>query len=428
MAKLCVYFQLHQPYRLRPYSIFNLNTDADYFAETATKDFNAEVFQKVARKSYIPMLTLLLELVKQHKDFHFSMSCSGVFLEQAEAYQPQVIVLLQKLVETNQVELLAETYYHSLASLYSPEEFEQQVIQHAEYVERLFEFTPTVFRNTELIYSNDVAAQVEKMGFVGMLTEAVDRYLHERTRTQVFRSNTIPTMPLLLKHAQLSDDVAFRFSDKNWVDHPLTSEKYVKWLNTYYPDEYINLFMDFETFGEHQWEDTGIFDFFRHMVEQSLRSGHSYVLPSTVLTPLKENVKTLQTLPVYDVKEPISWADVDRDLTAWRGNSLQFDTLRLIYSLEQDVLLTQNEALINDWRRLQTSDHFYYMCVKWSADGDVHKYFSPYDSPFEAYNRYTTVMTDFQDRVRQVLATVEDTNQVITEDSSQMSATADRER
>lgn len=406
MAKLCLYFQLHQPYRLRPYSIFNLNTEADYFATSKHDDDNRKIFHKVAHKSYLPMLQLLLDLTKRHPELHFAMSCSGVFLEQAEEYEPKVIELIQKLVETDQVELLAETYYHSLASLYSPEEFREQVDLHADYLAELFDYEPTVFRNTELIYSNDVAAQVQELGFVGMLTEAVDRYLHGRHRTQVFRSHTEQALPLLLKHAQLSDDIAFRFSDKNWQEHPLTSEKYVHWLNTYYPDEYINLFMDFETFGEHQWHDTGIFNFFRHMVEKSLHQGHEFVLPSTVLTPYHEHPKTMDTLEVYDVPEPISWADVDRDLTAWRGNTLQNDTLRLIYSLEEEVRKAENDALIDYWRRLQTSDHFYYMCVKWSADGDVHKYFSPYDSPFEAYNRYTTVLTDFRDRLNDILRVV----------------------
>lgn len=403
MAKLCLYFQLHQPYRLRPYSVFHLNTKADYFAVSQRDDDNRKIFHKVAQKSYLPMLELLLELTQQFPSFHFAMSCSGVFLEQAEAYEPRVIELIQQLVETDQVELLAETYYHSLASLYSPKEFREQVGLHLDYLEKLFDYSPTVFRNTELIYSNEVAAQVEEMGFVGMLTEAVDRYLHGRHRTQVFRSNTTPTFPLMLKHAQLSDDIAFRFSDKNWEEHPLTAEKYVQWLDTYYPDEYINLFMDFETFGEHQWQDTGIFEFFRHMVEKSLQRVHEFVLPSTVLTPYQENPKMLRALEAYDVPDPISWADVDRDLTAWRGNSLQDDTLRLIYSLEKEVRKTQDQALIDYWRRLQTSDHFYYMCVKWSADGDVHKYFSPYDSPFDAYNRYATVLTDFRDRLDDIL-------------------------
>lgn len=401
MAKLCLYFQLHQPYRLRPFSVFELNRGLDYFALGSEQhDDNAAIFRKVAQKSYLPMLSLLLELVTIHPSFCFALSCSGVFLEQARAYQPEVIGLIQRLVDTDQVEILAESYYHSLASLYSPAEFAEQVKLHTALVEELFHFTPTVFRNTELIYANFIAEQVEQLGFAGMLTEAVDRYLGGRPRTQVFRSYTGKPLPLLLKHAQLSDDVAFRFSNKNWEEHPLTSEKYVHWLNNYYPKEYINLFMDFETFGEHQWEDTGIFEFFRHFVGRALHFDHHFVTPASVLEPLANHPKTLDSLPVYDVPDPISWADIDRDLTAWRGNSLQHDALRLVYSIEADVIKSGDRELLRDWRRVQTSDHFYYMCVKWSADGDVHKYFSPYDSPFEAYNRFSAVMVDLQDRVR----------------------------
>jgi len=408
MAQLCVYFQLHQPYRLRPFSIFDLSQEQDYFVQSDQShlhdsDENATIFRKVAEKSYLPMLSLLLELVARHPQFHFALSCSGVFLEQAQAYQPEVIRLIQQLVESDQVELLAETYYHSLASLYSSTEFARQVTLHSQLLAELFDYTPTVFRNTELIYSNAIARAVLKLGFSGMLTEAVDRYLGKRERTQLFRSDTEPALPLLLKHSQLSDDIAFRFSNKDWAEYPLTSKKYVHWLNTYREDEYLNLFMDFETFGEHQWKDTGIFSFFTEMIADSLQAEHSYVLPSTVLEPWSTQPQQLLKLPAYDVPEPISWADVDRDLTAWRGNSLQFDALRLIYSLEQDVLRAHDQALLEDWRKLQTSDHFYYMCVKWSADGDVHKYFSPYDSPFEAYNRFTTVITDFQDRLSAVL-------------------------
>jgi len=407
MAKLCLYFQLHQPYRLRPFSVFELNQELNYFVDHEhgqLKDDNGLIFRKVATKSYIPMLRLLLDLAVEHPLFSFALSCSGVFLEQAQAYQPEVIDLLQKLVETKQVEILSETYYHSLASLYSPTEFAGQVAQHTQLVEELFGVTPTVFRNTELIYSNEIAIQVQQLGFAGMLTEAVDRYLGGRPRTQIFKSYTQEPLPIMLKHAQLSDDVAFRFSNKAWEEHPLTSEKYVHWLNNYGSEEFINLFMDFETFGEHQWEDTGIFNFFRHFVERSVQFDHHFVTPSQVLQPFQTNLAALEKLPAYDVPVPISWADIDRDLTAWRGNSLQNDALRLIYDLEKDVLATNDESLLQDWRRMQTSDHFYYMCVKWSADGDVHKYFSPYDSPFEAYNRYSAVMIDFQDRVREMTA------------------------
>lgn len=399
MPQVCLYFQLHQPYRLGPFSVFDVGQHTDYFGSKT--NHNQHVFQKVAHKSYIPMLSILLEQVKQHQEFKFALSASGVFLEQSQKFEPKVMELLQELSQfKEQVEFLAETYYHSLAALYSPNEFSAQVDLQMELLNELFGVTPTTFRNTELIYSNDIAYLVAEMGFKGMLTEAVDRYLGGRSRTQLYRSYTGNPIPLLLKHAPLSDDIAFRFSDKSWAMYPLDAGKYVTWLHDYYQEEIVNLFMDFETFGEHQWEDTGIFDFFREVVRQLAASQYAqFKTPSELLEQAYSEDKTVETFPVYDVPHPISWADIDRDLTAWRDNELQWDTLRLIYAMEQDILKTNDAAVIDLWRKLQTSDHFYYMCTKWAADGDVHAYFSPYASPWEAYNRYTAVVADLKGRL-----------------------------
>jgi alpha-amylase len=244
---------------------------------------------------------------------------------------------------------------------------------------------------------------VHQLGFQGVLTEGVDRYLGGRPRTQLYSSMGDHKIPVLLKHAQLSDDIAFRFSDKNWPLHPLQSGTYLHWLQAYRQEEIINLFMDFETFGEHQWADTGIFDFFRHLVRDFSRGEYNrFVAPRDVLADFyrtDEHRRDINHLPVYDVPDPISWADVDRDLTAWVDNPYQRDTLRLIYQVEPLVHASQNPALIDEWGKLQTSDHFYYMCTKWAADGDVHAYFSPYDSPHEAYRRYSTVLSDFLNKI-----------------------------
>lgn len=394
MANVCLYFELHQPYRLAEFAVFDIGLKREYF--TRQEELNRKIFQKVAHKSYIPMLTVLLELARKYNTFHFSFSATGVFLEQAEQYAPKVITLLQKLVRTGQVEVLAETYHHSLASLYSASEFAYQVTEHETLVYKLFEVTPKVFRNTELIYSNEIGQLVEDLGYLGCLTEAVDRYLHGRKRTQLFVGKTEKKLPLLLKHAQLSDDIAFRFSDKSWVSYPLNADTYLEWINSYTHDEVINLFMDFETFGEHQWEDTGIFEFFTAFVQKSLKSEkNQFVTPTQAIRKYKQNIE----LPVYDVPNPISWADVDRDLTAWIDNELQKDTLQKLYGLEQKILSQKNKELIADWRKLQTSDHFYYMCTKWAADGDVHAYFSPYESPYEAYRRFAIVLADLQERM-----------------------------
>lgn len=398
MPKLCFYFELHQPYRLAPYSIFDIGSDRSYFSHH--KDENKQIFLKVAQKSYIPMLQLLYKLVQRHPEFVFSLSCSGVFLEQAAAYAPEVITLLKALVETGQVELLCETYYHSLASLYSKEEFFKQVKQHEQILNQMFKFTPSVFRNTELIYSDYIASLAAELGYTAILTEAVDRHLEGRSLTQLFSSYTQQRIPVLLKHAQLSDDIAFRFSNRSWVQYPLDARTYIHWLHSYQENELINLFMDFETFGEHQWEDTGIFDFFETVVSSALSfSWNTFVTPSEVIRGVDAN-----TLPFYKVANPISWADIDRDLSAWRDNELQYDTLEKVYQLEKVLLDLKDPQLLQDWRKLQTSDHFYYMCIKWSNDGDVHAYFSPYDSPLDAYNRFTTVLADMHGRISHKIA------------------------
>lgn len=409
MPKVCFYFQLHQPYRLADISVLDVGTrELNYFSgsvKNKQNDFNREVFNKVAQKSYRPMFSLLLKLVKKHSKFYFSLSLSGVFLEQVEEYAPDLIVLLQQLAKSGQVEFLAETYYHSLAALYSPAEFKSQVKQHADILYRLLGVRPSAFRNTELIFNNDIAQLVEELGYVGMLTEGVDRYLWGRKRTVPYLAKTEFQLPVLLKHAQLSDDVAFRFSEKSWPAWPLTVPQYLEWIEVYPEDEIVNLFMDFETFGEHQWEDTGIFTFFEQFVAAFLqKKWNTFVTPTQVFTPvcdrkIKKRCLDKKKLDTYDVPDPISWADVDRDITAWRDNPYQIDTLRIMYEIEPLVLSSNDASLVNDWRRLQTSDHFYYMCTKWAADGDVHAYFSPYSDPHEAYRRFTIALADLRERL-----------------------------
>lgn len=395
MPQVCLYFQLHQPYRLRNVEVFELGNGACYFANDGLEN-NEQIFKKVTAKSYLPMLSLLLQLTKEQANFKFAISASGVFLEQAMAFEPRVIDLLKQLVQTGQLEILSETYYHSLAFLHSPVEFRTQIVKHGNLITDLFGVKPKVFRNTELIYSNDIAQLLEPFAFDGMLTEAVARYLHGQKFTQVFAGKNKHRLPLLLKHAPLSDDLAFRFSDRNWQWYPLSLDRYLEWIEVYPENELVNLFMDFETFGEHQWADTGIFEFFANFVKRfTQKPWNKFVTPSEVFTQLTD----LQNLPVYDVPEPISWADVDRDLTAWVANPLQTDTLKILYDLEKAILDSGDDSLITDWRKLQTSDHFYYMCTKWSADGDVHAYFSPYQSPFEAYRRYSIVLADLKQRL-----------------------------
>jgi len=405
MPKVCFYFLLHQPYRLTNFAVTDLGDERHRYFCDDCRDQNHEVFLKVAEKSYRPMLGLLLKLVEKYPDFKFAFSCSGVFLEQCQAWGQDVLDLLYRLSQhRGQVEIVGENYYHSLSALYSETEFKRQVKMHKDLLRELFDVKPVVFRNTEMIYNNYIGWQVANLGFRGILVEGVDRLMAGRPKTQVYRANCDPALPMLLKHAPLSDDIAFRFSQKSWSEWPLTADKYCRWLHDYRDEEIINLFMDFETFGEHQWASTGIFPFFEKFVELGCNDEHiNFVNPRDELTPKKYRTKKdwaawVKTLPVYNVDEPISWADEDRDLSAWRSNDLQWDTLRKIYDLEKAVWRKKDERLLTDWRRLQTSDHFYYMCTKYFADGDVHAYFSAYDSPYEAYRRYCIVLADLQER------------------------------
>ena len=395
MSQVCWYFQMHQPWRLRPYGLFEIGQKHDYFETEKSLDFaNQRVLNKVAEKSYRPMLQLLAKLVKQYPSFRFTLSLSGVMLEQLQQFAPDLVVLLQQLVASGQVELLGETYYHSLAGLYDPEEFAEQVEQHRQVIQRVFGVRPRIFRNTELIYTDDIAQQVEKLGFQAMLAEGADHVLRGRPPTRLYHAPHSPNFPLLLKHYQLSDDVAFRFSERSWAGWPLTAEKYAHWLTAPFANnELINLFMDFETFGEHQWEDAGIFPFFEQLTHLlSQQENLRFVTPSEVIAHH-------QPQDVFSSAEPVSWADVDRDITAWVGNPMQHDVIRLMYELGQAVKAAKNQKLLQDWRRLQTSDHFYYMCTKWAADGDVHAYFSPYGSPYDAYVNFNNVLADVKGRV-----------------------------
>ena len=394
---ICLYLHVHQPYRVKPYTIFDAAKDHLYFNdETPNVDTNNRfIIDKVAEKSYLPTNAKLLEMLETHPDFKVSMSLSGVFLDQIENWRPDVLESFQKLFATGRVEAVAETYHHSLAFFYSQEEFERQVEQHRETIERLFGQTPQVFRNTELSYNNDLAYWADQAGYKGIITEGWDPILGWRSPNYVYRPTHTENIRLLMKNYKLSDDIAFRFSNRGWEEWPLTAEKYVHWLNAIPHDQpIINLFMDYETFGEHQWEDTGIFDFLGALPHEFMKHGDD----RTFMT-LSEAIDQFEPQDEVDVPNTITWADTERDLTAWLGNSMQHDSITQIYDLEERVMATNDENLIQDWRKLQTSDHFYYMCTKWFNDGDVHAYFSPYNSPYEAFSAFMNVMHDFRMRL-----------------------------
>jgi alpha-amylase len=390
MASVCFYFQVHQPFRLRRYNVFD--TGSDYFDDYK----NREVCTKVAQKCYLPANRVMLEMLRRWEGrFRISYSLTGVVLDQFERYAPEVIESFRALAETGCVEFLAETYYHSLSFLYSRQEFAEQVALHQERIRRLFGVSSTVFRNTELIFSNELAEQAAAMGFRGVLCEGKDALLGYRSPNFLYHPPGRPDLTLLLKNYRLSDDIAFRFSNRAWPEWPLTAEKFARWVNQVNSNGYtVNLFMDYETVGEHQWADTGIFDFFRHLPEQILRHpDNDFKTPSQV-------VETYSTSGEYDVPQMISWADTERDLSAWLGNAMQANALNEVYHLAEAVKAAGDPALLDDWRRLQTSDHFYYMCTKYFADGDVHKYFNPYESPYDSYINYMNVLDNVRARIR----------------------------
>ena len=386
---------MHQPYRVRKYSIFDIGKNDDYFSESDdSKRNNAKILHKVSGKCYLPTNKVLLDLLNNHPEFKISFSFSGVLLEQLEEFAPEVLESFKKLIDTGRAEVLAETYYHSLAFLYSKGEFREQVKLHGETVKRLFGVTPTVFRNTELIYNNELAKEVEALGYKGILAEGADHVLGWRSPNFPYKPVNTDKLKVLTKNYRLSDDLAFRFSEKSWKEWPLTVPKYVNWVNAINGNGHsLNLFMDYETFGEHQWEDTGIFDFLRHLPHEVLKNpDNDFKTPSEVMDSYDSKGE-------FDVPHFMSWADVERDLSAWLGNEIQHAAINKVYGLGHRVLRTKNEELIHKWRKLQTSDHFYYMCTKWFSDGDVHKYFNPYDSPYDAFISYMNVLQDLELRL-----------------------------
>lgn len=389
MASVVFYFQVHQPFRLRRYTIFD--SDASYFDNWR----NEEVFKKVASKCYLPATKAVYDLIKQHDGkFRASYSLTGTVLEQLRLWAPEVLELFVELSKTGHVEFIAETYYHSLAFLYNRDEFVHQTQIHLDRIEELFGRRPSIFRNTELTYNNDVAKVVEEMGFNAILTEGADHVLGYRSPNFLYNPPNCPGLKMLLKNYRLSDDIAFRFSNRTWAEWPLNAEKFAKWVDNINGNGYVcNLFMDYETFGEHQWAETGIFDFLRALPAAVLKSGKNDFLT------LSQAVEKYPSVGEVDVPHMISWADTERDLSAWLGNSMQANALHDVYALADDVLATGDGALIDDWRKLQTSDHFYYMCTKWFADGDVHKYFNPYESPYDAYINYMNILDNVRNRI-----------------------------
>ncbi len=390
---ICLYFQVHQPTRLRLYRFFDIGKDSHYYDDFA----NRTILKRIAQKCYLPMNELLLEQIKEQKGkFKIAFSISGTALEQFDRYAPEVIDSFRALADTGCVEFLCETYYHSLAALGSEAEFEHQVLKHKAAIEQYFGVTPKAFRNTELIYSDEIGAKVRDMGFKTMLTEGARHIMGWKSPNYVYSCDFRSDLKLLLRNYGLSDDIAFRFSDQGWQGWPLTSEKFTQWAADAEGD-ILNLFMDYETFGEHQSAEAGIFDFMKALPKAVLGAGFQFVTPS-------EASKKLKPVAELSVPQPISWADEERDLSAWLGNELQQDAFNKLYRLQEKLSILADPILWADYGHLQESDHLYYMCTKFFSDGEIHQRFNPYDTPYEAFINYMNVLSDFIIRVNNAIA------------------------
>ena len=392
MTSVCMYFEVHQPMRLNRFSVFNIgdnNNHSEYF----NRKLNEEIFSKVAKKCYLPTNNLLLELIRKHDGkFKVSFSLTGTFVEYCEQFMPEVLDSFKELFKTGSVDMIEETYYHSLSSLYDElGEFEDQVKMHRNMIKRIFNYKPRIFRNTEAIYDNRIAKKVSDMGYKGIITEGTDKILGWRSPNYLYKP-VISDLKVLLRNYDLSDDVGFRFSSRMWKGWPLTADKYAKWMSNA-PGELINLFMDYETFGEHQWTETGIFDFLRQMPGEVFNHGHMDFATVT------EAVERYKAVGEIDVPWAISWADEDRDVSTWLGNDMQISCFDELKDIGRKIKDKGNPELINTWRKLQTSDHLYYCSTKGLADGDVHAYFSPYDGPYDGYINYMNILQDLKKQV-----------------------------
>jgi alpha-amylase len=393
MPSICLYFQVHQPMRLNRFTVFNIGANHERSSEYFNHKLNQEIFEKVAKKCYLPTNKILLDLINKYDGkFRVSFSLTGTFIEYCERYLPSVLDSFKDLFATGAVDLLEETYFHSLSSLYDDlDEFEKQVQMHRQMIKRIFNYKPKIFRNTETIYDNRIARKIAELGYKGIITEGADKILGWRSPNFVYKPVNA-NIKVLMRNYKLSDDVGFRFSSRNWPEFPLTADKYANWMSNSFGDV-INLFMDYETFGEHQWIETGIFEFLKHLPSEVFK--HDNLDFATV----SEAVELYNPVGDIDVPNAISWADEDRNVSTWLGNDMQIACFNELKNIGRKLNEKGNERLLKTWRRLQTSDHLYYCSTKGLADGAVHAYFSPYDNPYEGFMNYMNILQDLKQRV-----------------------------
>ncbi|MFI3269391.1 MAG: glycoside hydrolase family 57 protein [Rikenellaceae bacterium] len=400
MKTICLYFQVHQPWRLKTYRFFNIGTDHNYLDDL----LNRSIMQKIANDCYLPMNALLLSLISESKGkFRCSFSITGDAIEQFKAYAPEVLESFKALAASGCVEFLTETYSHSLSALASEDEFKLEVQRHTDLIKSEFGMTPKAFRNTELIYNDHIGEMVAAMGFKTILAEGARHVMGWKSPNFVYANAIDQKLRLLLRNYKFADDIAFRFSNEGWDQYPLTADKYVGWLKEAQEGEgeIINLFMDYETFGEHQKASTGIFDFMKSLPNAV------FAAKGMEFATVSEAAKKHQPVSVLHCPHTMSWADEERDITAWLGNELQNEAFSKLYALRDKIVALNLPDFDYVWRFMQTSDHFYYMATKWLSDGDVHSYFNPYDSAYEAFINYMNVLSDFEIEVNAALAAAE---------------------
>ncbi len=393
MPSVCFYFEVHQPMRLNHFSVFNIGKNDDSLSTYFDRKLNQEIFEKVAKKCYLPTNRLLLDLINEFNGkFRISFSLTGTFVEYCERFMPEVLDSFKDLFKTGAVDLIEETYYHSLSSLYDElDEFEEQVKMHRQMIKRIFNYEPKVFRNTEAIYDNRIAKKIEELGYKGIVTEGSEKVLGWRSPNFLYKSINAD-IKVLMRNYKLSDDVGFRFSVRDWPGFPLTADKYAHWMS-YCEGDVINLFIDYETFGEHQWTETGIFDFIKHLPGEVLKHKH------LDFVTVSEAVDRYNAVGEIDVPWAISWADEDRDVSTWLGNDMQIACFNELRDIEREIKKQDDNDLLHAWRLLQTSDHLYYVSTKGFEDGNVHAYFSPYDAPYDGFINYMNILQDLKQRV-----------------------------
>ena len=406
MTDVVFTFEVHQPHRLKRmlfwegkvFSRLGKKELFDYYFDNVG---DREIFKRAARKCYYPSNQILLDAIDKHKHdrkpVKVSFSISGVFLEQCEMFDPDLLESFHQLAETKRVEFLDQTYYHSIASLYpEKEEFVEQVKMHKEAVKSLLGYTPTVFENTELLYNNAIAKAVESLGYKGIFTEGVEKILGEKSPNFVYTPKGAKKIRVLLRNYKLTDDIGFRFSARWWPEWPLTADKYAGWLAST-PGECINIFPDYETFGEHHWPETGIHGFLQHLPDEILKFDNlQMATPSEIVA----NHASAGEIDVSEGHGTVSWADVQRDQTGWLGNVMQWAYYTGLRRLEPLVAEADDAEWLKLWRDFQISDHLYYMFTAGGGPGEVHSYFSPYESPMDAYAVAQTLLNDFEARLR----------------------------